>query len=343
MDMQRDVEAGETTSMIKGIKSDSARRPTLEDVDLDIQKGQTQGDGVSVFLCCLCCIPAKTKKKTYFPEPRYCTDLLFALLWFTTFCLGIGAFLQVLTWKGPQGLSNDVRDAFKFLTPRQRAQWVNITMAALSTTIIGLGAVYMLLKHCPECYLRYCALFVISFFAMIGIVSENILCLLLVAAMVCVLYTFREKIPVTLQIMKIGMKALDKHIGVLCVGFLAIFMHVVWFAVCSILYVSLHRQKLEVTNPSLYLFCLCCLCFYYVWTAEIIRYVVDYVASATVASWVCFDSNNLEVRNKYLNANPRHHAQANFPVLNGIKHAFFTNIGKSEYCYMTNSYSFSII
>ena len=123
-------------------------------------------------------------------------------------------------------------------------------MAAISTTIIGLGAVYMLLKHCPECYLRYCALFVISFFAMIGIVSENILCLLLVAAMVCVLYSFREKIPVTLQIMKIGMKALDKHTGVLCVGFLAIFMHVVWFAVCSILYVSLHRQKVGGHEPK---------------------------------------------------------------------------------------------
>ena len=109
------------------------------------------------------------------------------------------------------------------------------------------------------------------------------------------------------------------------------------------LYVSLHRQKLEATNPSLYLFCLCFLCFYYVWTAELIRYVVDYVASATVASWVCFDSSSLEVRNKYLNANPRHHAQANFPVLNGIKHAFFTNIGKSEYCCMASSCSFFII
>ena len=94
------------------------------------------------------------------------------------------------------------------------------------------------------------------------------------------------------------MKALDKHISVLCVGFLAIFMHVLWFIICSILYVSLSTQKLQQTNESLYLFCLCCLCFYYVWTAELIRYTVDYVASATVGSWVCFDSSNANMRDK---------------------------------------------
>ena len=37
------------------------------------------------------------------------------------------------------------------------------------------------------------------------------------------------------------------------------------------------------------------------------------------------------MRDKYLNANPRHRVQATYPVLNGIKHAFFTNIGTMSF------------
>ena len=103
---------------------------------------------------------------------------------------------------------------------------------------------------------------------------ENILCLLLVAMMVCVLYTFREKIPVTLQIMKIGMKAWINILR-LALAFWR-FSCMVWFAVCSILYVSLHRQvgghepKFVLVLPLLFVLLLCM-------DSQIIRYVVDYV------------------------------------------------------------------
>ena len=328
----KDIETGgETKSLINNTNNINSTYSNYEDIDLKEQQEEQRGDGVAVYLCCLCCIPAGTKKKTYFPEPRYCTDLFFALFWVTTFCLGLGIFFETLRLKGQQGLSADIQRAFKFLTPKQREQWFNITLTAISSTMVGVAGAYLFMKYCIEGFLRYCALFVIAGSIFVAISSSSWELLLLPLGLVCMLYMFREKIPVTIEIMKITMKALDKHISVLCVGFLAIFMHVLWFIICSILYVSLSTQKLQQTNESLYLFCLCCLCFYYVWTAELIRYTVDYVASATVGSWVCFDSSNANMRDKYLNANPRHRVQATYPVLNGIKHAFFTNIGTMSF------------
>ena len=95
MDMQRDVEAGETTSMIKGVKSDSTRRPTFEDVDLDIQKDRHR---VTVFPSSYAAyvVYRETKKKTYFLSQDI-VQTCYLLSMVHNVLFGIGAFLQVLT------------------------------------------------------------------------------------------------------------------------------------------------------------------------------------------------------------------------------------------------------
>ncbi len=141
------------------------------------------------------------------------------------------------------------------------------------------------------------------------------------------MYVLREKLPLSIEVIRVSMEAVWKHKTVLALPILSMILHTVWMIFCFLILsrlLSFNWQKKEETVGQFYS-CLFLLFFYWVWTAELIRYAVDYITSSVVASWVCFETDVPGRKDKIVDE--KHSFQAKSPTASAFKFAFFHNLG----------------
>ena len=148
-----DIEAGdgaENTTLLQKKESSFYSDPAEQEKPYNIR-----GDGVGVFVCCLCCFKSQTRKKVYFPEPRSVTDGLFAVLWALTFLAGLVVFLRDLTSISPKTLAKDIKLTTTFMTDKQRSSWFNLFACALMTCVVSLIIAYVNIRYATRGFVRF--------------------------------------------------------------------------------------------------------------------------------------------------------------------------------------------
>jgi len=110
------------------------------------------------------------------------------------------------------------------------------------------------------------------------------------------------------------------RVGLLLCAFASIAFQLLWMSMCGIVYVQLK----VIENDSRFLPLLVLLFFYYVWTAELIRYTMTYLTSSVVANWVCFDSKDHAIRTAHIKDRG---FLAVYPTAAAIRYAAWHNLG----------------
>ena len=148
-----DIETGaENTTLLQKKDSSFFSDPATGEQE---KPYNSSGDGVGVFVCCLCCFKAQSKKKIYFPEPRIVTDGLFAVLWALTFFAGLVVFLRDLTSISPKILAKDIKSTTTFMTDKQRSSWFSLFACALAACVMSLIIAYVNIRYATRGFVRF--------------------------------------------------------------------------------------------------------------------------------------------------------------------------------------------
>ena len=81
---------------------------------------------VSVYLCCCCCVAPKDYKKKYFPEPRQCTNVIFAVLWSVCFLAGLCFFAYLAAAHSSEWSANFKKITKSTMTDQQRKNIIGL-------------------------------------------------------------------------------------------------------------------------------------------------------------------------------------------------------------------------
>jgi hypothetical protein len=285
------------------------------------------GDGVGVYVCCLCCFRPRTSRKTFFPEPRIVTDGLFAILWVLIFLSGVGLFVYDTAHRPRGDISKNVKTSTSFLTGKQRERGFALISTALLTCAVCLSIAFLNLRYATRGFVQFSGLSCLAFLVLVSAMSSNPWMIIFIALMLYFMYLFRAKLPLSIEVIRVSMEAVWAHKTVLVLPIFSMVVHTAWMILCFLLFSRLLSFKwhLKEAKTGQFFSCLFLLFFYWVWTAELIRYVVDYVTSSVVASWVCFDTHVPGRREKIVDA--KHAFQAKSPTASAFKFAFFHNLG----------------
>jgi len=160
-----------------------------------------------------------------------------------------------------------------------------------------------------------------------AVVSKNPWMLIFIAMISFFMYALRKKLPLSVEVIRASMEAVWAHKAVLILPMFSMIFHTIWLALCLLVYARLHSFNWHESDEKAgqYFACLFGLFFYWIWTAELVRYLVDYITSSVVASWVCFDTTVAGRRDKVVDE--EHKFQANYPTTSAFRFAFFHNLG----------------
>ena len=300
----------------------SSLNPLHDDNDDNITMPQSN---VSVYLCCCCCIAPKNYDKEYFPNPRECTNVAFALAWALQFFSGLIYFAYLAIAHSSEWHSNFKKLTKNYMTDRQRAHFFGICGATVGTTAVVIIGMFAFLRYQTHCAIRmslavvWCA-FVVLTYVLFTIPSYVNGCLMI---LVCIglplsLRYFRSKFGVTAALIRTSSTVVWNRVGLLICAFTSIGVQMVWMLMCGIVFVQLKTTFEQRLSLLVLLF------FQYVWTAELIRYTMTYLTSSVVANWVCFDSKDLELRTAHIKDRG---SLAMYPTAAAIRYAAWHNLG----------------
>jgi len=289
---------------------------------------------VSVYLCCCCCVAPKDYKKKYFPEPRQCTNVIFAVLWSVCFLAGLCFFAYLAAAHSSEWSANFKKITKSTMTDQQRKNIIGLCAVCFSSSAVTIIGMFAFLKYQTHCAIRcsLACLWVAALSYGVWMVSVQkyfvgIMLLFLCMSIPLFFHLLRSKFSVTALLIRSASAVVWGRVSLLVCALVSVGFHVLWILMCGIVFIQLKSQGYEKSDKTYFanFLPLCTLLFfYYIWTAELIRYLMTYLTSSVVANWACFDSDDKEVRRAHLKERG---FLAEWPTLAAIKYAFWHNLG----------------